>query len=175
MKLFFDFEPRTSKQIADQLGLSKSKVHYHVLDLHRVGLLQLVETKEKGGVIEKNYLPIARRIKIKSSMQEHGDVELHAGVSQFGKTIVDQFLPDYKKATKAAERRRAEGLPSNGRQVDTAVSWYHLTPEQVCEVQKELIDLMDRWDARFKDQKGMSGALYYQVFSAILPSDANES
>lgn len=33
--------------------LARSDAHYHVRELERVGLVQLVETREKGGILEK--------------------------------------------------------------------------------------------------------------------------
>ncbi|WP_232718519.1 ArsR/SmtB family transcription factor [Bacillus sp. FJAT-45037] len=48
-------EPKTSKQVADQLGESGGNVHYHIKKLHDGGLLELVFEKQVGGVTEKYY------------------------------------------------------------------------------------------------------------------------
>lgn len=47
--------PKTAKQVADQLGNSPGSVHYHIQKLYEGGLIELVETKEVGGIIEKYY------------------------------------------------------------------------------------------------------------------------
>ena len=52
-------QPMTVTQLGDRLGIAPAKVHYHVRELERVGLLRLVETREKGGVLEKYYRPVA--------------------------------------------------------------------------------------------------------------------
>lgn len=52
--------PMTVTQVGELMGLAPARVHYHVRELEKVGLLQLVEKREKGGVIEKYYQPIAR-------------------------------------------------------------------------------------------------------------------
>jgi DNA-binding transcriptional ArsR family regulator len=48
-------QPMTAKQVAEVLGASKGNVHYHVQRLYEAGLLQLVETRPNGGILEKYY------------------------------------------------------------------------------------------------------------------------
>jgi DNA-binding transcriptional ArsR family regulator len=48
-------EARTAKQVADLLGQSPGNVHYHIQRLHDGGLIELVETREVGGIVEKYY------------------------------------------------------------------------------------------------------------------------
>ncbi|WP_028596454.1 helix-turn-helix domain-containing protein [Paenibacillus assamensis] len=49
-------EPVTVKQMAEQLQEKPSRLYYHVNKLEEHGLLQLVETKQQGNLIEKYYL-----------------------------------------------------------------------------------------------------------------------
>jgi len=46
---------KTSKQVADELGESPGSIHYHIQKLHDGGLIDLVETRTVGGIIEKYY------------------------------------------------------------------------------------------------------------------------
>ncbi|QOY38242.1 ArsR/SmtB family transcription factor [Anaerobacillus isosaccharinicus] len=48
-------EPRTAKQVADLLGESGGNVHYHMKKLYEGDLIELVEEKQFGGVMEKYY------------------------------------------------------------------------------------------------------------------------
>lgn len=59
-----DEVPLTVKQLSKQLGEVASRVHYHVKELERIGALEIVETREKSGIIEKYYLPTAKNFKI---------------------------------------------------------------------------------------------------------------
>ncbi|MBM7095345.1 helix-turn-helix domain-containing protein [Bacillus sp. H-16] len=54
-------EPKTSKQVANLIGESPGNVHYHIKKLHDGGLLELVEEKKLGGVVEKYYRSVASR------------------------------------------------------------------------------------------------------------------
>lgn len=55
----FDIIPLTVKQMADKLGEVPSKVHYHVKELEKISVLEIVETREKSGIVEKYYFPTA--------------------------------------------------------------------------------------------------------------------
>lgn len=46
---------KTSKQVADELGQSPGSTHYHIQKLHDGGLIDLVETRTTGGIVEKYY------------------------------------------------------------------------------------------------------------------------
>lgn len=54
----------TVKQVADLLGQSSAKMHYHVKELEKQGLIKLVTTHEKGGILEKYYRAIAKSYQI---------------------------------------------------------------------------------------------------------------
>src|SRR6516164_1819443 len=60
--------PMTVTQLGEELGEAPAKVHYHVRELEKVGLLRLVERREKGGILEKYYQPIAREISVEKSV-----------------------------------------------------------------------------------------------------------
>lgn len=55
-------QPMTVTQLAAVLGEVPAKLHYHVHELEKVGLLKLVETREKGGILEKYYQAVAKNI-----------------------------------------------------------------------------------------------------------------
>src|SRR5215469_6467215 len=52
----------TVTQLAELLGEVPSKLHYHVRELEKAGLLKMVETREKGGILEKYYRTVAKNI-----------------------------------------------------------------------------------------------------------------
>ena len=46
-------QAQTAKQMADRLELPPTKLYYHFGELERVGLIKVVETRVKSGIIEK--------------------------------------------------------------------------------------------------------------------------
>jgi DNA-binding transcriptional ArsR family regulator len=52
----------TNSQLAELLGVPRARLHFHVRELARAGLIEIVEERPKVGVIEKYYRATARYI-----------------------------------------------------------------------------------------------------------------
>lgn len=61
-------QPMTVSQLGEQFGETTNKVHYHVRELERIGLLRLVEKRERGGVLEKYYRAVAKDFTLAPSL-----------------------------------------------------------------------------------------------------------
>lgn len=71
-------QPMTATQVGDELDIAAPKAHYHVRELERLGLVKLVETRERGGILEKYYRAIARNLIAPAQLlqsSEPGEVE----------------------------------------------------------------------------------------------------
>jgi len=58
----------TATGLGEALGLPANKAHYHVRELEKVGLARLVETREKGGILEKYYRAVARTLDVPGAL-----------------------------------------------------------------------------------------------------------
>ena len=76
-------QPMTVTQIGDELGEAPAKIHYHVRELEKAGLVRLVETREKGGILEKYYQPIAREFSVEKSLLSAPPDEALSATSNF--------------------------------------------------------------------------------------------
>ncbi|NLW23889.1 MAG: helix-turn-helix transcriptional regulator [Clostridia bacterium] len=54
----------TVKQVADELHQSSAKIHYHIKELEKNGFIKMVDTVEKGGILEKYYQAVAKNYQI---------------------------------------------------------------------------------------------------------------
>jgi aminopeptidase len=61
----------TAKQLASHVRQSASKIHYHVKELEKQGLIELVYTAEKGGILEKYYRAVANNYFIDQSLGDY--------------------------------------------------------------------------------------------------------
>jgi hypothetical protein len=68
----FGAGPRTTKQVAQQLGEKPTKLYHHVEALERVGLLALKETRPNRGTLEKYYQAVATRFRIGAALFSTG-------------------------------------------------------------------------------------------------------
>src|SRR5712692_8758246 len=80
-------QPMTVTQLGELMGEAPAKIHYHVRELEKVGLLRLVETREKGGILEKYYQPIAREISVEKALLSAPSDESQAML----RTLLDQI------------------------------------------------------------------------------------
>jgi DNA-binding transcriptional ArsR family regulator len=55
-------EALTVTQLAERLGEIPATMHHHVKLLERAGLVEIVHTREKSGILEKYYRAVAERI-----------------------------------------------------------------------------------------------------------------
>lgn len=57
-------ESMTNKQLSQVLGESPPRLHFHVRELLKAGLIELVAERPKGGVLEKYYRATARNFRL---------------------------------------------------------------------------------------------------------------
>jgi DNA-binding transcriptional ArsR family regulator len=63
--------PLTTKQIAHSLGEKPTKLYHHVDTLADVGLLKLVETRQKRGTTERYYQAAAKQFSVDRNIFRH--------------------------------------------------------------------------------------------------------
>src|SRR5690242_7939413 len=97
--------PMTVTQLGEELGEAPAKMHYHVRELEKVGLLRLVETREKGGILEKYYQPIAREISVEKSLLFAPPDEALAMVGALLNQMKDGFQGAFREALKQKDTK----------------------------------------------------------------------
>ncbi|MWV44446.1 helix-turn-helix domain-containing protein [Paenibacillus sp. HJL G12] len=92
---------RTSKQVANELGESPGSTHYHIQKLYEGGLIDLVETRTVGGIVEKYYKSKAKWFNSK------------------GKQLMDPILADdYDAATRTSMSLRMQLSPEQREEME---------------------------------------------------------
>lgn len=59
----------SNKQIADELGESAPKVHFHVKELLNAGIIQRTKEEVKGSIIEKKYMAAAHSFRLSPALE----------------------------------------------------------------------------------------------------------
>lgn len=162
LSLFEDDVPHTSKQLADLLEMPPAKVHYHVRELLNAGFLELVETKEKGGVIEKYYLPVAKRFKVELNDTETNDVGKTSTHQLFLKTVLDDFQQSFSQALAIAEQKKTD-VKDSKKGPTIHYSNLFLSEEDAQLLRKELDELLQRWMEKDKSET-KDGSKKYGLF-----------
>lgn len=136
----------TVTQLGEQLGLAPAKVHYHVRELERVGLLELVETREKGGILEKYYQPIAHVINVNKALLTAPSDETLAMLQD----LFEQISSGYLRAVRHA-LAQPESLPDTG--VSLSMVHLYLTTEE----QNKLLEQISEICKPFEERRGIEG------------------
>lgn len=112
-------EPVTVSQIAEELNEKQSRLYYHVKKLEDAGLLELVETRQHGNLIEKYY----KRTKIAGKSFEMDETLLkdHHG------TVMDEIMKLLKPGLKLLQSELKKGKTDFEKQVNLMISLPTLT------------------------------------------------
>lgn len=114
----------TVTQLGEALGVAPAKAHYHVRELERVELVKLVETREKGGILEKYYRAVARDIAVSPGLLRGLSPDDMAGaVSQFLDFAARGFLRAVAHEAKKARNRPDDILPQSPLGLSGASIW----------------------------------------------------
>ncbi len=90
-------QPMTVTQLGDMMGEAPARMHYHVRELEKVGLLKLVETREKGGILEKYYQPVARELSVDRALLSAPSDESLAMLRAWLDQITDGYLREIRR------------------------------------------------------------------------------
>jgi DNA-binding transcriptional ArsR family regulator len=133
-------EPRTATQVAEVLGLAPAKVHYHIRELERVGLVNLVFTREKGGILEKYFQPVARNLFVDEDLLQHTPPEEYID-------LANRLLGDVRtNFVNALSRTVAHPQEHDFMTLRLGHIW--VTPDEFTELKKELAELEQRYQQR---------------------------
>lgn len=133
----------TATQLGEELGLAPAKVHYHVRELEKVGLLELVETREKGGILEKYYQPIAHNISANQALFSAPADEVQAMLQ----ALLDQTSGGFLEAFR--QRRVSEQEdPQAYTGMSIHLSNIYLTKEDQRDLLKQFNELLIPYETR---------------------------
>ncbi len=116
--------PYTNKQLATALNVSPPRLHFHVRELQSAGLIEMVEERPKGGVVEKYYRAVARVVLLNPNLRQVvSDEELL-------ETTLDAVRQEYIRAH----------TYFNGQLLNTlfAHELVRLSPERLASIQEHL-------------------------------------
>ncbi|USK45276.1 ArsR/SmtB family transcription factor [Cytobacillus oceanisediminis] len=71
----------TAKQVAEELGKSAGSIHYHIQQLYKGEILEIEETKENRGIIEKYYRSKATQFNLKEEKGQEKGSSRSMGIS----------------------------------------------------------------------------------------------
>ena len=131
-------QPMTVTQLGELLEMAPAKVHYHVRELEKVGLLKLVETREKGGILEKYYQPVAKDISVSKTLFLTAPLDESLAMSG---AWFDQVKDGFQQAFRVALERKDE-QPN----LILAFTHIHATPDEHKQLAQKLYELLKPYE-----------------------------
>jgi DNA-binding transcriptional ArsR family regulator len=141
-------KPRTTRQVADVLGETANAMYYHMMELEKNKLIEVVKTAMKGHLQEKYYQAVARFYMPAPDLFESPfDPYKAASIRQLQAMFV-VALRELHKA--AADPQLEEGLSETGCMLQTQLS---LSAENQAVFRERLLALAREFEQEQPDQK----------------------
>ena len=158
----------TSKQLALLLGEAPAKVHYHLHELEKVGLVKLVDIREKGNMLEKYYRAVARNISASETFfQRVPPDETIAAMREFFQQISQRFIEVLTDAVNRQAWEEHISLHLAGEQL-----W--LTNEEYHQLVKQIGALVEPYKYPRKNA-GEQEHTFVEIIYPVLPTSAREA
>jgi len=129
----FAEKARTTKDVANELGESITKLYRHVDALYDAGLLEISEERQKRGTIERTFRAIAERFEADPALFTDGESEDGSGAA--------------REILRAAETEILEALAKNREDSDEQGLLMRVrakaSPERIAELREALQDWCD--------------------------------
>lgn len=162
LQLFEDLEPRTAKQIATELGENAARLHYHVKELVRVGLLQQVDTRVKGSIVEKYYEPVAKVIQVKLRLM------IEENAQQLSDIMFTPFRTTEKDLVRTLNRFVASDVDVRKEYKDTFA--YNLTEFYLNQDERnEFVEEISKLLKKYKGLKNEGDRRKFKFFDVLFP------
>lgn len=170
LELFEDLEPRTAKQIATELGENAARLHYHVKELVRVGLLEQVDTRVKGSIVEKYYEPVAKVIQVKLQLM------IVENAQQLSDVMFTPFRTTEKDLMRTLNRFVASDQDVRKEYQNTFafnLTEFYLSQEERNQLVDDISDLLQKYKG-FKNEQGRRKFKFFDVLFPLTPAEPTD-
>ncbi len=163
--------PNNIADMAKMLNIKQTALYYHVNELEKLGLLQVVKTVQKRNLVEKFYLPVARQMRVDESLLAQPGMQGRDGLDESLKTIFEITRQDLQRIVQKGYNpfQSNEALMTH---LEVA-----LTPQAIKAFKRDLEVLCKKYlkmDESSKGRKGFTGAGLSLVFYPEQPLDERQ-
>jgi DNA-binding transcriptional ArsR family regulator len=168
LQLFAE-KPRTTKQAAEELGESPTRLYHHVAALERAGLVRLRETRPNRGATEKYFEAVANTFTADAQAAAVGRKGARRDHAAMGFVVFDQAREELVHALASGKLEDAEALMA------LRVSM-RLSPKAAKRLKRQLLDLVRSLrvnSQRAGEPKARRELARYALTIALVPTDTN--
>ncbi|MCB9422580.1 MAG: helix-turn-helix domain-containing protein [Ardenticatenaceae bacterium] len=143
-------QPRTVKDLAERLDIPATKLYYHVNQLEKHQIIQVVQTRVVSGIIEKHYRVTAKTYHVSKTLLR-GTKDSDEQLETILTAIFDTAKAELRASIKAglltvdeAVEREKDGIVWHGSM--------SLSPERFAELNGRLQALLEEFDEVVKEE-----------------------
>jgi DNA-binding transcriptional ArsR family regulator len=164
--------PYTGQQLSEIFDLSRARIHYHLRELEKLGLIEIVKTEEKNGIIQKFYQSVASGFYPDASLMPHKE-EISDTKRQMLYAMLDRTMTRLMEAPSEAFEEAGPDDPSDWNIL--ATSWEtKVTEENFKWYTKKYFELLEEFQNRVKeDQENPNAKVYYMSGFGFQVSESN--
>lgn len=153
-------EPRTVKQVANQLKLAPGKLYYHFNLLEERNLIKVASTRVVSGIIEKSYQVAARKFRTDPVLLTFTDTTSHEkGLDTYLNSLFDATRQEIREGIESGLISLSKDGPRN-RRFMSARGLVRLTPEQAETFYSRMADLIKEFEETECDAETQPSQVY---------------
>lgn len=133
-------EMMTTKQLAGKLVEKPTKLYHHMDVLEKNGLVRVVETRIKSGIVEKYYQVVAKRFRVAADLFNSEDEEVIG--SMMANTMREMFETTLEAFKRLAAATSGEDCESN-EEVFVSHQKVKLSPARLKQLHEKIVDLTE--------------------------------
>jgi len=147
-------EPKTAKEVAEELGVPVTRLYYHLNALVGHGLVRVVEERPKGALVERVFQVAGKAMRPSRAFLERYGAEGLVEVSALAfRHAESRFLASVREGHVGLERDIPE------RKATIGLSAMHLTPDRL----SELVERVEALQEEFTKDEGELSVSFFQA------------
>ncbi len=161
--------PLTVNQIAEKLGLTPSKLYYHINMMEKHNLIKIIDTTVKANIIEKHYWIMAYEFKLAEALCNFSTPEGQNSVTTTMVAPIETTLGDIKRSLKARAYALDHGAKQHPREVVIYRELRNIPDELATKFIARLNEVMDEFNA-YENQERSESVQTHALTIAFYPS-----
>jgi DNA-binding transcriptional ArsR family regulator len=162
--------PLTVKELAIRLGLSPSRLYYHMNVLEEHTLIHVVGQNMVGNLVEKIYRAAARELDVAPTLLAFETRAGKESITAMAASTLDVTREDLLRSLEARAYALAEGAPERQRPLMVTRTMQRLPESQVLAIQERLVALLQEFDTGAVDPDDVEEEAHtYALTVALYP------
>lgn len=152
-------KPKTGQQLSEEFNLSRARIHYHLKELEKNELIEIVRKEEKNGIVQKFYQAVAGGYVPDQSLIPYSDMT---------ETVRHMMISMLEQSKRRILSAPEEALQDESGSKDPAMWKYrssayeiHAKEEDFLAWQQKLSSLMEELEEIQRPEPSPDAKLYY--------------